>query len=252
MAKSSSAMRKGRQPFPVETQNPDIIPFGRKKRQRGSNTQAAANDTRRVECLNEAQGQYYLTMKSKTVTFSTGPAGCGKSHVAVGLACEMLNDREIDEIIITRPMECVGREMGYLPGDEAEKFDPYFAPIRNLMEGFLGYGRLEMLLKDGRIRIQPLQFIRGLTFDRAFVIMDEAQNTTVKDMQAFLTRIGKYTTVVVDGDIEQIDIKGTSGLVDAIERFKDNPLFGLCEFDEDDIVRSDIVREIILSYRNKK
>lgn len=251
MAKSN-VVRKGRQ-FVQDDQHPDagIIPFGRNKHQRGSNPHANANDSRRVECLNEAQGQYYLTMKSKTVTFSTGPAGCGKSHVAVGLACEMLSDRQIEEIIITRPMESVGREMGYLPGDESEKFDPYFAPIRNLMEGFLGYGRLEMLLKSGKIRIQPLQFIRGLTFDRSFVIMDEAQNTTVKEMQAFLTRIGKYTTVVVDGDVEQIDIKCKSGLVDAIERFKNNPNFGLCQFTEDDIVRSDIVREIILAYRAK-
>lgn len=251
MAKQSPAVRKGRQ-LP-EAPGSDILPFERGKRHRGANLQATANVRKRVEFLKEAQGQYYLSMKSSQITFAIGPAGTGKTHIATGLACEMLVDKEIDQIVVTRPMIGVDdEEIGALPGELEDKFDPYFAPLRTIMERFLGYGGLDAMLRAERIIVKPIPFIRGCTFDRSFVILDEAQNTTIKQMKAFLTRIGKYTTMAVNGDIEQIDLPpkyGMSGLVHAVDLFKTHPKFGFIEFDVDDIVREDLCKDIILAYR---
>jgi phosphate starvation-inducible protein PhoH and related proteins len=249
MAKQSNAARKGRQ-FQSD-QDTGIIPFERSKKRQGANLNAQPNDCKRFEALTEAQGQYYLTLKSKQVTFATGPAGTGKSHVAVARACELLNDKEIDRIVVTRPIQGVDDEMGFLPGTIEEKTAPYFAPIREIMEELMGYGRLEMLMKAQRVVFSPLQFIRGRTFHNSFMLLDEAQNTTPSQMQAFLTRIGRYSTVAVDGDIEQTDIKGRNGLEDAIHRFKDNEKFGFATFEVKDIVRSDVVRDILIGYRKK-
>lgn len=247
MAKTKQAVRNG-DPQDVS----DILSFERSRKRRGDDPQAMPNDSRRFEALTELQGQYYLTMKSKQVTFATGPAGTGKTWCSVGLACEMLRDREIEQIVITRPVEGVdGDELGFLPGSLEDKFDPYFAPVRSALQRYLGYSHLEALQRANKVVVMPLQFIRGMTFDRSFMLLDEAQNCTVKQMSAFLTRIGRYTTVAIEGDIEQIDIKKESGLVDAIRRFRNNPKFGQIEFGEDDIVRSDIVKDVVLAYRKK-
>jgi phosphate starvation-inducible PhoH-like protein len=233
--------------------NADVLPFERNHTRRGQNHEAPANGRKRFSALKEAQTQYYLAMKSHRITFGLGPAGTGKSHVAVALACEQLMDKEIDQIVVTRPIVGVDEDMGFLPGELEEKFDPYFAPIRPIMEGILGYNNVESLIRSKRIIVKPLQFIRGCTFDRSFMLLDEAQNTTCGQMKAFLTRIGKFSTVAVNGDIEQIDLPSNkpSGLVDILERTFNNPVFGRMEFTEDDIVRDDIVKDVLKAYRLK-
>jgi len=250
MAKREAAVKKSSRQAPIHD-GADVLPFEHAKKHRGRNLTALPNDRKRVECLTEAQSHYYISMKSKTVTFATGCAGTGKTAVATGLACEMLLDRQIDQIVLTRPIVGVGEDMGFLPGEVEDKFDPFFAPVRAIMQQYLGYAHVDALIRSERIIVSPLQFIRGTTYDRAFMILDEAQNTTVRQMQAFLTRIGKYSTVSVNGDIEQTDIKGTSGLADAMHRFKDHPAFGFIEFEVDDIVRSGITKDVILAYRKR-
>ena len=160
----------------------------------------------------------------------------------------MLRDGEIDKIIITRPAVEAGESLGFLPGELDEKFDPYFAPVKAILEERLGTGHLEYFLKSLQIEAKPLAFMRGTTFENAFVILDEAQNTTPKQMEMFLTRIGNHTKVVVDGDIRQKDIPGKSGLEDAMNRFGARRWCRLIEFDMEDVVRSGIAKEIVLAY----
>lgn len=204
---------------------------------------------RQLECQTEAQYQYLNLMQTKQLTFGTGPAGTGKSFVATSHACQQLIDRRVSKIIITRPAVSTD-EMGYLPGEIDEKFAPYFEPLRRIFLEWFGASHLDLMLKRGTIEIAPLAYMRGLTFDNAFVIMDEAQNATPQQMKLFLTRIGKYSTVVVNGDDDQKDIRGLSGLTDAVTRLERLDSVGHLAFTEDDVVRSGLVRDILRCYRS--
>lgn len=238
-----------------EAGDSNVVEFGNrrtKKRSEGSSVHAPANTRKRVQCLNEAQGQYYLLLGSKPFTFGLGPAGTGKTHVAVGKGCELLQDNEIQQIVVTRPAVGASETMGYLPGNEEEKFAPFFRPVRAILDKFFGSNAVDCMIKNEKIIVMPLEFIRGTTFDNAFMIMDEAQNCTEEEMYAFLTRKGRNTTVVLNGDIEQIDIKAQSGLVHAIRLFEDSKNFGKYTFEIEDIVRDDDIKEVILAYRNDR
>ncbi len=207
--------------------------------------------TRPMEYFTEAQKTYHQMIKSHTLTFGIGPAGCGKSHVAVDHAALMLLEKRISKIIICRPAVESGRGLGFLPGEIEDKWAPYFRPIKKILNKRLGASHVENLMKSGAIEIAPLEFLRGDTFENAFVLLDEAQNATQKEFLTFLTRIGKFCTVVVDGDLEQIDIKEPSGLPDALERLSGMRDYATFEFTENDIVRHDLIREIIIRYRRK-
>lgn len=204
--------------------------------------------------INEAQGQYMCAIDSKQLTFGLGPAGTGKTYICTRMACEALDNEEIEKIIVTRPaVEASDGGIGFLPGDIHEKFAPYFAPFKAVFEEVWGPGKTEYLIKEGVIEIAPLEFIRGLTFKNAFVILDEAQNTTPGQMKLFLTRLGEDAKVVINGDISQKDIPGPSGLQDAVDRLDTKRMEDYVyvhEFTEDDIVRSGIVKEILMAYRN--
>jgi phosphate starvation-inducible protein PhoH and related proteins len=204
-----------------------------------------------LAALNEAQGHYLISMNSKPLTFGIGPAGTGKTHLCVVKAARMLIAREVTQIIVTRPMVTAGKGAGFLPGELDEKFAPFFEPILNILGPILGKSHVENLMRNEKIVAKPLDYIRGLTFDNAFVILDEAQNTTPEQMKLFLTRIGKHSRVVVNGDVSQQDIPGLSGLQDALNRLQGLGQVGIIEFTEDDIVRSGLVREILIRYRNK-
>lgn len=205
-----------------------------------------------LSAINEAQGQYMCAIDSRQLTFGLGPAGTGKTYICTRMACDMLDNKEIDKIIVTRPaVEASDGGMGFLPGDIHEKFAPYFAPFKAVFEEVWGPGKTEYLIKAGVIEIAPLEYIRGLTFKNAFVILDEAQNTTPGQMKLFLTRLGEDAKVVINGDISQKDIPGQSGLEDAVNRLQGlNKYVYVHEFTEEDIVRSGIVKEILLRYRN--
>lgn len=205
---------------------------------------------RPLECKTEAQGHYLLSMKSNQLTFGIGPAGTGKTFVCTRLAAELLESGEIQKILVTRPAVEAGGGLGFLPGTVDEKFAPYFAPFKQVLEDYFGRSHLENLMKSGKIEIQPLEYIRGLTFDNCFVILDEAQNTTPMQMKTFLTRLGEFSTVVINGDPSQKDIPGPCGLIDAVARLDDCPRVNVCEFTEEDIVRSGLVKDILIRYRN--
>lgn len=204
-----------------------------------------------LQARNEAQGQMIATIKSKRVSFVTGPAGTGKTFVSTSLAAEMLEAGQIERLVICRPMVGCEEEMGFLPGTEEEKYQPWLGPFFDVLEGKLGKKKVQTYLKFGKIVAKPLMMMRGSTFRNAFVILDEAQNTTEGQMKMFLTRIGSGAKVVIDGDPEQHDLPPgkKSGLVQAMRLFKGSPNFGMVSFTEDDIERDPLVREIVKAYR---
>jgi phosphate starvation-inducible PhoH-like protein len=203
-----------------------------------------------LQARTEAQGQYLAAMSSSELVFGIGPAGTGKTYCAAAYAADLLESRKIDKIIITRPNIEVGEGLGFLPGELDEKYEPYLAPFREIMIERMGKGQYEYNLKMDKISPRPLGFMRGATFNDAVVILDEAQNCTPGEMKMFLTRIGQNCLVIVDGDIEQCDLNGPSGLKDALQRVHSVPGVRIVEFTEDDIVRSGLVRHILKAYRN--
>ena len=203
-----------------------------------------------LQAQTEAQGHYICALESSQLIFAIGPAGTGKTYVASAFAADLLQSKAIERIIITRPNVEVGAGFGFLPGELEEKYAPYLAPFREVMIERMGLSQYEYALKVETISPQPLAFMRGATFNDAFVILDEAQNCTAQEMKMFLTRIGKNCIVVVDGDPEQCDLHGPSGLNDAVNRLERIPGVAVVEFSEDDIVRSGLVRDILIAYRN--
>lgn len=203
-----------------------------------------------LEAKNEMQGLYISSITCNTLTFGIGPAGTGKTFVASALAAEMLDSRQISKIIITRPAEQVEEDHGALPGELDEKYLPYIQPFIDAFEKKLGKGKTGYLLKRKIIDARPLAFMRGSNFEDAFVILDEAQNCSPKQMKMFLTRIGPNCRVVVNGDEKQSDISGRSGLTDAIDRLEGMKDCSVVEFSREDIVRSGIVRQILDRYES--
>lgn len=199
----------------------------------------------------ETQGHYILTIQKKQLTFGMGPAGTGKTYICAAMAADALKDKKIDKVIITRPAVESGQSLGFLPGDVVEKYEPYIAPFRQVFDERLGRGATEYYFKSKKIEAVPLNYMRGMTFNDAWVILDEAQNTTPEEMKMFLTRIGDNSKVIVNGDVSQSDIIGSvSGLLDASNRLRDSGRVGQVEFSMEDIVRSGLVREVLTAYMN--
>jgi phosphate starvation-inducible PhoH-like protein len=203
-----------------------------------------------IKAKNESQGQFMAAIKTNTLTFGLGPAGTGKSYCTAAMAAEALISGKIDRIIFTRPAVETGKSMGFLPGKLEDKFDPYFTAFKSCLISNAGKGVIECAVKNGNIIVEPLAYMRGKTFNRCFVIMDEAQNCSPEEMKMFMTRIGKNSTVVINGDLTQSDIDSYCGLHDAINRVHSVDGVYVHEFTYDDIVRSDIVKDIILQYEN--
>ena len=213
-------------------------------------SRAPRRDDSEIKPLTSAQGVYINAIQSSKLTFGIGPAGTGKTFIAAAIAADMLMAEEIECIIITRPAVEAGESLGFLPGDLDEKFAPYFAPVRSVLEKRLGKGAVEYFIKAGKIVILPLALMRGHSFQNAFVLLDEAQNTTPVQMKMFLSRMEEGCIVVVDGDPEQQDTPGQSGLLDAVHRVEKLNGVTVVEFNDDDIVRSGLVMDIIKAYRH--
>jgi phosphate starvation-inducible PhoH-like protein len=211
----------------------------------------ARRNTEPITPKTENQKRYLSALKSFALTFGVGPAGTGKTYVAGAYAAQLLEARTVDKIIVTRPAVEAGESLGFLPGELDEKYAPFLQPLREVLAERLGAGQVDYLLKSGRIEAVPLAYMRGRTFKNAFVILDEAQNTTPKQMKLFLTRIGEGCRVVVDGDIKQSDL-GTkiSGLEDAVKRLSHIPSVKVINFTRNDIVRSGLVAEVAAAYEN--
>lgn len=214
--------------------------------------QQVKRDNSPIEPKNEHQKRYLNAMKGFVLTFATGPAGTGKTWLCAALAAQMLEAGEIDKIIISRPAVEAGESLGFLPGELEEKFDPYLQPFRDVLNERLGKSFVDLLIKRGTIEAAPLAYMRGRTFKSAFVILDEAQNTTPTQMKMFLTRIGHNCKVVVNGDMAQKDVKGESGLEDAVARLSFIPSVKHVKFSREDIVRSGLVGEIVQAYDQPK
>lgn len=201
-----------------------------------------------IRARNQAQGHYMAAIRSNMLTFGLGPAGTGKTFCATGMAVEAFEDRNVERIIFTRPAIEAGESLGFLPGKISDKLEPYFSTFRNYLRDMLGRGVVDCAIKNERIVFEPLAYIRGKTFDNAFVILDEAQNCTRLQIKAFLTRIGENARVVVNGDTRQSDIGNGSGLVDAALRLQGLDNVYIHEFAASDIVRSELVKNIIERY----
>ena len=189
--------------------------------------------------------------KTKDLVFAVGPAGTGKTYTAVALAVKALKEKQVKRIIMTRPAVEAGENLGFLPGDLKEKLDPYMQPLYDGLRDMIPAEKLETLIENGTIQIAPLAVMRGRTLDNAFVILDEAQNTTHAQMKMFLTRMGKSAKFIITGDPGQIDLprRVTSGLKEALLVLKDVDGVGMVYLDDKDVIRHKLVKKIISAYK---
>ena len=182
--------------------------------------------------------------------FAVGPAGSGKTYTAIALAVRALKEKEVRRIILTRPAVEAGEKLGFLPGDMKEKLDPYLQPLYDALNDMIPPLKLQKFIEEGTVQIAPLAYMRGRTLDNAFVILDEAQNTTLSQIKMFLTRMGRNARFIVTGDVTQIDLprRSDSGLTRAMQILKEVKGIGQVEFDKRDIVRHELVKQIVEAF----
>ncbi len=203
--------------------------------------------------LNENQRLYIEALKTRDQIIVCGCSGTGKTFIAATMAANMYLAKRVNKIVLTRPNVSVGKDLGYFPGDINEKFGPWAAPVIDVLQERLGKGVVETGIKNGNIELAPMSVMRGRSFKNAFVLLDEAQNTTIAEMKMFLTRIGEGSKVVINGDVRQSDIKEQSGLSKIIHLAKKYHMdIPVIEFGIDDIVRSDICKQWIVSFEEEK
>ena len=202
---------------------------------------AAAKKVSGIVPKTDKQKELLDALKSSSQVFILGPAGTGKTYVTATYAADLYTTKEIDKIVITRPHVAVGKELGFLKGDLQEKTMPWALPVLDVLEKHLGKGAVETGIKNGHIEMAPLALMRGRSFDNAFIIVDETQNITTHELKMLLTRVGEDTTIVLNGDVQQSDLKEADGLSKVIHLAKKHMLpVPIIEFGVDDIIRSDI------------
>lgn len=213
-----------------------------------------SNDARPIKARTVNQQKFVDDYDTNDLLFAVGPAGSGKTYTAIALAVRAFKNKEVKRIILTRPAVEAGENLGFLPGDLKEKLDPYLRPLYDALMDMIHPRKLAELIEDGIIEIAPLAYMRGRTLDNAFVILDEAQNTTVNQLKMFLTRMGKNARFIVTGDTTQIDLrpKSKSGLIQAMKILKGVKGISIVEFDERDIIRHHLVKYIVDAYKKLK
>ncbi len=204
---------------------------------------------KQIKCKTVGQKNYVSAMKKNTVVFGVGPAGTGKTYLAVCMAVSAFKSKQVERIILTRPAVEAGEKLGFLPGDLQTKVDPYLRPLYDALQEMLGLETYAKLMERGAIEVAPLAYMRGRTLSNAFIILDEAQNTTKEQMKMFLTRLGEGSKAVVTGDITQIDLDGKeSGLVHATKILDGVEGISVCTLTAKDVVRHPLVMRIIHAY----
>ena len=206
-----------------------------------------------VIARSEKQSEYIKALKENDIIMSLGPAGTGKSFLAVSVGITLLMEKKIDRVILSRPAVEAGEKLGFLPGDMKEKVDPYLRPLYDALYELFGADKIDKKIETGEIEIAPLAFMRGRTLKNCFAILDEAQNATETQIKMFLTRIGENSKLVVNGDPSQVDLinKRDSGLIKSKNILKDLKEIKIIEFDHNDVVRHPLVSKIITAYQNK-
>lgn len=223
--------------------------MARKKSSKTLSKKAPAKPSRKqLKAKSPNQSEYIRSMVESDVIFCSGPAGSGKTAVAVGLACQYILEHKIEKIVITRPVVESGRGLGFLPGTLTDKVQPYLVPITEEMKLFLGAETYHSMRTHNIIEICPLEYMRGRNFHGTFMILDEAQNATFEQIKMFLTRIGLGSKAVVNGDLDQTDLRGDSfgGLQTCMNSLDDLEGVAICKLDYSDIVRNDIIAKILL------
>lgn len=205
-----------------------------------------------IKAQTQNQRKMVTGINKNDMLFAVGPAGTGKTYTAVALAVRALKNKEVKRIILTRPAVEAGENLGFLPGDFKEKLDPYMQPLYDALHDMIPAERLSDYLERGVVQIAPLAFMRGRTLDNAFVILDEAQNTTPQQMKMFLTRMGKHAKFIITGDPSQADLKvrQKSGLTESLTTLRDIKEITVVYLDDKDVIRHKLVKEIINAYKN--
>ena len=207
-------------------------------------------DKRVVKVRTRGQAEYVEAMRQNDIVFAIGPAGTGKTYLAVAVGMRMLREKQVERIVLARPAVEAGESLGFLPGDLQEKVDPYLRPLYDALQEMVAYEKLQRFLQMGVVEVAPLAYMRGRTLSRSFVILDEAQNTTLSQMKMFLTRLGPGSKAAVTGDITQVDLDDpdSSGLIRIQAILRDLEGIRFCYFTERDVVRHRLVKDIILAF----
>lgn len=224
-----------------------------KKINPNEHTVVLMGDKDSIRVRNKSQANYYKTAKEKDLVFAIGPAGTGKTYLAVAMAVAALKRNEVTKIILARPAVEAGESLGFLPGDLKEKLDPYMRPLTDALFDMINPIKLKSMLEKNIIEITPLAYMRGRTLNNSFIILDEAQNATRTQMKMFLTRLGNNSRAIVTGDVTQIDLenKHDSGLISVQTVLKDISGIGFVHFSKYDVVRHKLVAEIISAYEDE-
>lgn len=205
---------------------------------------------RQIKCKTIGQKRYVQALKEHELVFGVGPAGTGKTYLAVAMAVLAFKNKEVERIVLTRPAVEAGEKLGFLPGDLQNKVDPYLRPLYDALQEFFGMETYKQLMERGAIEVAPLAYMRGRTLNHAYIILDEAQNCSIEQMKMFLTRFGEGSRIVVTGDVTQIDLprERTSGLVHAVRVLAGVEGISIVKLTHKDVVRHELVQRIIQAY----
>lgn len=222
----------------------------RTKRQRREDNNKPNHKIKPLEAKTDNQKDYIRSIVENDIIFCSGPAGSGKSFIAAGIAAQHLHHNRIEQIIVTRPLVCTGKDIGSLPGEMGEKIAPYLLPMKENLKHFLGQAYYGLYSNGGQIQYKPLEVMRGSTFHNSYMILDEAQNCTEDQIKMFVSRMGENSKVIINGDVEQNDLRGRSGLEFCMNRLDRIDGIGICKLGYEDIQRNGIIGRFLKALEN--